>query len=272
MKRLLLPVMMLSAAPALPCSLEFPVANLDGVVVPGDGGTMPTNGVVHLAVFTTGATVRASLRADSEDDAQARTLDVDDEAGVLRVNLEGLVASTSYTLTLSIPAAEAFSEQDIVREINFTTTADADNAVPTIDGDAIVDIVHYSPSLFPNFDCGGGTGNIITISPPAPRDDVAIAGLKLFRVRDDGTRELRKFTLDVDSIVDDQANAGDYDYEIVAVDIAGNESAPLDVPVAVSGCSAAGAGTPMLAFALFLLVKRRKHASPEVGQASRLPS
>lgn len=250
-------VTLLGCAPALPCSLEFPTPTLEGTVVPDDGGTLPTNGVVHLGVFSAGATIRASLRADTEDDSQARTLDVDEEAGVVRVNVEGLAPSTSYTLTLSIPAAEAFTESDLEREINFTTSADADNDAPTIDGEATVDVVHYSPPLFPGFDCGGGAANnTITITPPAPSDGVAIAGIKLFRLRDDGTRELRKFSLDVDSIDDSEADAGEYAYEIVAVDVAGNESAPLDVPVNVSGCSAAG--TPMLAFALALLVKRRR--------------
>jgi hypothetical protein len=248
---------LLCAAPALPCSIEFPVPSLDGLAVPADGATLPTNGVLHLGVLTTGTPIRASLRADSEDDAQARTLDVDDVAGVVRVNLEGLAAETSYTLTLTIDAADAFTEEDLVRELNFTTLAAADAAAPTIDGDVVVDVEHYSPGFLPGFDCGGGTGNTITFSLPDANDDVGVAGVKLFRVRDDGTRELRSFSLDVDTFVDDQKDAGDYEYEVVAVDMAGNESAPLAVPVNVSGCSAAGAGTPMLAFALALLVKRR---------------
>lgn len=250
---------LLACAPALPCSVAFPVPSLDGVVVPEDGATLPTNGVVHLAVFaTTGAPIKASLRADSETDEQARTLDVDDQAGVVRVNVEGLLPETSYTLTLTIDAADAFTENDLVREINFTTLAESDTSAPTIDGEATVDVVHYSAPLFPGFDCGGGESNTITIRPPAPADDVAIAGIKLFRVRDDRTRELRKFSLALDVIEDAQAKAGEYDYELVAVDVAGNESTPLAVPVSVSGCSAAGAGTPMLAFALALLVKRRR--------------
>jgi uncharacterized protein (TIGR03382 family) len=251
----------LGCAPALPCSLEFPAPTLDGVVVPEDGGTLPANGVVHLEVFNlaaTGASVRASLRADTEDDSQARTLDIDEEAGVVRVNLEGLVPSTSYTLTLSIPAAEAFTESDLVRDINFTTTAEADRGAPTIEGEVTVDVTHYSQPLFPSFDCGGQANNTIFFTVPDAVDAVGVAGLKLFRVRDDGTRELRQFSLDLNSLKDTQADAGDYAYEIVAVDMAGNESVPLDVPVNVSGCSAAGAGTPMLAFALALLVRRHR--------------
>lgn len=262
----------LLAASARPCSP--PLSSLDGTATPDDGALVPTNGVVHARLTTFGLAVRASVRADHE--VAARTLDIDDVAGVTRINVEGLAPSTSYTLTLTMPDASPEDGVRASRAIHFTTTRAPDITPPTFTGTADV-VVTHQPALDNGFDsCGfGGSDatNTVDILPPPVRDDVGIAGLKLVRVNGDGTRALRMFRLHSSNendellqgaLVDSEPTPGDYRYELVAVDLAGNESAPLPVDVTVPdtvfGCSAAGPSTSSLALVFVVLLARARRA------------
>lgn len=261
------------AAPVLPCSPPLP--SLDGTAVPDAGGVLPVNGLVHARMFA-GGTVGASLRADAE--VGERRLDVDNIAGVTRINLEGLAPSTSYTLTLSMPAGAGIAEgegedftENRARAIHFTTTRAVDTTPPAFEGaaDVVVIVTHVPAENFVD-SCGfgGEADNKIDIVAPRVHEDVGVAGLKLMRVNDDGTRELRHFRLhsggdgdDEATLSDSEPTPGDYAYEIVAVDLAGNESAPLPVDVTVPsalGCSAGGGVAAPFAFALLLLVRTRR--------------
>lgn len=271
-----LTVTVFAAPAALPCSPAEP--SLGGTAAPVEGGTLPVNGVVHADLFTGGVTPGASVRADSDTDLVepgSRSLDVDSAAGVFRVNLDGLEPATSYTLTLTLPPEIVFSEEEATREIPFVTARDVDDTAPTLEGDATVVVEHQpGPGPFGGFDsCGGPTEtNLITVTPPAASDDVGLAGLKLYRVDDNGARELRTFRLTTADGADEGLTIGDsekldgaYAYEVVAVDLAGNESAPvaLDVNIGVlSGCSATAsdASTPAaaIAFAAVLASRRRR--------------
>jgi uncharacterized protein (TIGR03382 family) len=251
----------LLATPARPCEPAGP--SLDGPVAPEDGARgVPTNGKLHFSMFFGAADVRASVRADTA--GEAINLDTDVAAGVTIVNLPALLPETSYVITLGLPESVSFIEGGVTRDINVVTGAGADTSAPTFDGEATVSVAHESgPGFFtPTFDCGGGGAtNIVTVTAPAVADDVGIAGLKLIRVDDAGLRQLRKFEIGaaLTSITDREASTGDYRYELVAVDLAGNESAPLDLDVSVSGCSAGGAGAPLV-LALVVLLGRRRQA------------
>lgn len=259
----------LAAPPALPCSPPLP--SLDGRAIPDGGDLLPVNGVLHARLSAFGA-VGASVRADSQ--VVGRALDVDDIAGVSRINLEGLAPSTSYTLTLSMPAS--FVAQDgegRTRDIHFTTARTADTAPPAFVGAARVVVTHIPASEFVD-SCGGGgvDENAIDIFLPRVVDDSGLAGIKLLRVNADGARELRQFALtqlgddeDERVLADSQRVPGDYVYELVAVDQAGNESPPLAVDVNVPGAGAVGcsgasgsASAVPMAFALVLLGRARR--------------
>lgn len=255
----------LCATPARPCSPVEP--NLDGPTSLADGASsVPTNGELHLSVFAGAEAVTATLRADTADVANG--LDLDVEARVVVVHLAPLAAQTSYVVTLALPESVSFVSGGVTREINIVTGDGADTSAPTFRGAAEVEVAHESgDAIFGGVSsCGPRPAtNSVTFTVPAIDDDVGVAGLKLFQVDDDGLRQLRRFEVGaVTTITDQEPEPGDYRYQLVAVDVAGNESAPLEIDVGVSGCSAAGARSPMLCALLLVLARRRGRAVAKV--------
>lgn len=264
-------VALLGALPARPCSPPLP--SVSGTAVPEDGDVLPVNGVIHARMGTLGITPTVRVRADTE--LLGRTIDVDNVGGVFRLNLTELAPATSYSVHVAIPTTgDAIDAELTERTIHFTTTTRADTTAPRFAGNASVDVVHEpAPPGGELVDsCGGVTSatNRITIVPPEMRDDVGVAGVKVFRRNDDGTRELRTFRLrnsaDDDGVLTElEPVAGAYVYELVAVDLAGNESEPLvvdvDVDGSTAGCNAGGVtGAPVVTVIALALRRRARRA------------
>lgn len=259
----------LVATPARPCSPVQP--NLDGPAsLEDDASSVPTNGVLHLSVFAGAEAVTASVRADTDE--AAINLDKDVAGRVVVVDLAPLTplaALTSYVVTLRLPESASFVTGGVTREINVVTGDGEDTTAPTFAGEATAEVEHEpGDSVFGGVSsCGPRAAtNRVTITAPVIDEDVGIAGLKLFQVDDNGLRQLRSFEIGaVTSITDNEPQPGDHRYELVAVDIAGNESDPLEVDVSVSGCSAAGASSPLVVALFLVLARKRRRSSPSAS-------
>lgn len=262
---------LLAAAPARPCSLAF---GLSGVSAPAaDAVGVPTN--AELVLDSSGGEFPVTATIQQGDGAPVN-LDVSFDGNLVIVGLGELLPSTTYTVAATAEAN--FSE---LEPITFTTGTADDTSAPSFDGEATATVEHESPDLFgAESSCGpGSANNLITIAVPPVNDDVGVAAFRLFRLLDNGTRQLRRGVLAEfagDRIFDFEPEPGQYRYAVVAVDFAGNESEPAEVLVDVSGfgCSATSrTSSPGLA-ALFGLLglalgARRAHRGHNSRRASR---
>jgi uncharacterized protein (TIGR03382 family) len=271
----LLSAAVLAAPRAEACSpAAFQPRLLEGETQPAAGAVdVPTNARIFFA-SSGGDLVNAPVATvqRGDDEPTAATIEIVPGGFVLTgVVLEPL---TTYTAHLDLVeviedpvTGETSAEPGTSGEIVFTTGEAADTTPPTWDGDAVVDTAHVAGSspfewFFPST-CGLQSAfDIHTITPPAVAEDVAVIELRLVEV-------------DGEAIVVDAAAPGTpledriFDevsvrYELVAIDVAGNESDPLFVQAAASGgCSATDendAGAAAVVTVALALLRRRRRA------------
>lgn len=253
-------VVALAGAPAKPCSPAMP--GLGGGSAPArEAADVPTNAILQVPATFPPFTFTATIRKDV-DGAEPLNLDTSFDGSLAIVGLGLLEADTDYVIELDDDATNGFDD-DFPEPIRFHTGAGDDVTRPSLDGEPEVTVDHQNAELFATTSCGPiQETNFVRVRPPSADDDVGVASFRLFRVLDNGARELRAAVLaselqaGFDEIVDRQDDAGTYTYELVAVDLAGNESDPVRFDVGVSGfgCSASPATSSPASFALLGLV------------------
>lgn len=261
------------ASPARPCSIAI---GLTGDVAPDSGAVdVPTNAVLLLGSAGGQPPLIARLE---QGDAEPVSLDVSFDADIVVVGLPQLEPETSYSVVIE----PSFEGEVVPDPVSFTTGGGDDTSPPSIAGQPTVTVEHHSPGLFGVVtDCGSGAStNGIIIEVQQADDDVGVAAFRLFRLLDNGARQLRGVFLagaGVTSLIDSEEEPGQYRYAVVAVDFAGNESEPSEVIVDVSGfgCSATprtsspGVAALFGLFALALGAGRAGRARHSMRRASK---
>jgi len=269
----LLTTAVLDAPRAQACIAEFVGVDLLGETAPATGQTdVPTNARIFFA-STPGDLPAAATATVQRGDDEPTPATIETVSGGLILTGVALEPLTTYTARVvladsaeDLATGDVFEDEAATSEIVFTTGDAADTTPPTWDGDAIVDNEHVPGSgplewLFPD-DCGPRSAyDIHTITPPAVPADVAL--IELWFVDVDGDRDVVAAAAPGTPLEDRVYDAATRRYELVAIDIAGNESEPIEVQAAGGGgCSAtdendAGAAA-VVTVALALLRRRRR--------------
>jgi MYXO-CTERM domain-containing protein len=270
----LLGIAAFDAPRAAACVSALDVQRLvDGETQPATGAVdVPTNARIFFA-STEGNPVSTPTATLQRGDDEPTSATVEQVPGGFLLTGVALEPLTTYTARLALfeqvedpDTGEVIEEPETTGEIVFTTGDATDTTTPSWDGDALVDTVHVPGSgplewLFMT-NCGPARAHDIhTITPPDVSADVAVIELRL------SGPEGEAFVVaagapgtPLEHQIFDSTIAS---YELVAIDIAGNESEPLEVLAAGnSGCSATDANdagfAAVVTVALALLRRRRR--------------
>jgi hypothetical protein len=195
---------------------------LDGASAPAELGTMPLNGMLFVAARNQGEPVQATVETGGVD-STARAVDVDEDGPVVRLLFDDLVADSSYVATLRIDPNVAPNGAQTVRDVGFATSSLVDDTPPVFAGAATIETVRSVDGE----ECSGA-GTLVNIIAPAIEDEGGVAGVKLLAA---GSGQLTFALGNGNHIIDTRETGINARYQIIAVDLAGNESAPLDVEV-----------------------------------------
>jgi len=235
----------LLAAPALPCSLAIDDVATAALIQDGDRD-VPTR--VHVAFSAIGVIGQVVVdEADAEDDGATpvAAFPLNGESG-LRGELI-LEPSRRYTMT----------DPSLVEPITFTTGAGEDTTPPdppTVE----LDVIQRGPEIGLYVDSCGGGGvqggfTVVDVLVAADADVVGVLA------KDPDTGDMLKAGKDVLSFR--SGDAGTQNINVVAVDRAGNESAPVPVTLdfgGPGGCSQVRDTAPAALSLIGLALLRRR--------------
>jgi hypothetical protein len=257
------------------CSLDIATAAvLNGRSLPDqEAEGVPTNARPFfgtLGDFPISAT--ATLQRGDDEPAP---VDVEGAPGGYRLTGLVLEPGTTYTAVLTLtPGADDFvsgDESSLRGELVFTTGDADDTTPPRWNGEASLQTEHSEGSdfferLFPST-CGPeASTDTHFVTPPDLDEDIALVELQL--VQPDGSSAAVTHAPPGEPLVHTTVAGQAVRYRLVAVDVAGNASEPLDVDVAGVqgfGCQAVSPTEPGLAgvaLALGLWFRRRSRAQP----------
>ncbi|MBM4279730.1 MAG: hypothetical protein FJ137_02855 [Deltaproteobacteria bacterium] len=245
------------------------VTRLSGETLPSaEAVDVPTNARIFFATtdgFDDGTPTATLQRGDDEPVSAS----VERVPGGLVLGNVTLAPSTTYTAVIDLfgpaPGDDLSVDPGVHGELVFTTGDGLDTTPPGWTGDAELAIEHIPGSgpfeyLFPST-CGTRSAfDVHTITPPALDDDVAV--IELRTVADDSSTVVVEAARPGAALVVTHDDAVPVRYQLVAVDVAGNDSEPLVVEApAVGGCSAMDgrdSGLTAAALAGLALLRRRR--------------
>jgi hypothetical protein len=268
----LLSIPSLYAPRATACSPDIAVVLLSGPTEPSTGDTdVPTNARVFFSA-SSGDFSGVTATVQRGDD-QPVSANVEAVPGGLVVADIALEPRTTYTARIEIPDPFAGStdENDVAdpalqAEVVFTTGDVDDDTPPAWDGEAEI-VTEHEPGngLFGQFtalSCGPEpASDLHTITPPDVDGDIAVVELRL--AGPDGSVVVAAGAAG-EPLSHRVVGATSVRYELVAIDVAGNESEPLVVEAAgTGGCSATNAsdaGAAAIVTVALTLLRRRRRA------------
>lgn len=222
-----------------------------------EGATVPTNLVIH-GDYVGDDDGSSWWLLDPQGAPQQLTMAIAADEGVTRLTPAApLTPSTSWQLVWSATQAAPTSTETALR---FTTADDVDDTAP----DAPV-VWHETKAILPgDSGCGlveGATWARFFVEP----DD----GVAMYRLRDETGDSIHVNVTPLRTLTDDgevflgsiETRGGTFDYDVTAIDHAGNESAPTTLTVGLGcpgSCSAGDASGLSLGALLAIALRRRR--------------